>query len=44
MLEDRNKTSHIYDAEQALRIYKKIKEVYFGLFKDFEKDISRIGK
>lgn len=36
MLEDRNKTSHIYDVEQALRIYKKIKEVYFGLFKDLE--------
>lgn len=44
MLEDRNRTSHIYDVEQALRIYKKIKEVYFGLLQDFEKDIPKIGK
>ena len=41
MLEDRNKTSHIYDEKQALKIYEKIKETHFKLFKDFESDIKR---
>jgi len=36
MLEDRNKTSHIYDEKEALRIYKKIKKSHFELLKDFE--------
>lgn len=35
MLEDRNKTSHIYDEKQALKIYKKIKASHFDLLKDF---------
>lgn len=36
MLEDRNKTAHIYDEAQALKIYEKIKTVHFKLLKDFE--------
>lgn len=35
MLENRNKTSHIYDEKQALEIYNKIKSQYFGLFEKF---------
>ncbi len=35
MLEDRNKTSHIYDERQALRIYTKIREQHIDLFKEF---------
>ncbi len=40
MLEDRNKTSHIYDEKQALRIYERIKETYFGLLEDFSDNIA----
>lgn len=29
MLEDRNKTSHIYDKEESQKIFKKIEENYF---------------
>ncbi|MFH1352497.1 MAG: nucleotidyltransferase substrate binding protein [bacterium] len=39
MLEDRNKTSHIYDAQQALEIYGKIKNSHFKLLEDFEKSM-----
>jgi len=39
MLEDRNKTSHIYDEEQALTIYNKIKKTHFSLLKNLEKSI-----
>ena len=31
MLEDRNKTSHIYNEKQAARIYKKIKKLHYPL-------------
>lgn len=31
MLEDRNKTAHIYDEEEAEKIYKKIKSKHFDL-------------
>ena len=41
MLEDRNKTSHIYDEKQALKIYKKIKETHFKLLKDFASKTER---
>ena len=34
MLEDRNKTSHIYDEPQALIIYEKIKKNHARMFKD----------
>jgi len=37
MLEDRNKSSHIYDEEQAFKIYSKIKASHFKLMEDFEK-------
>lgn len=36
MLEDRNKTSHIDDEEEANVIYRKIKENHAGLLKDLE--------
>ena len=39
MLEDRNKTSHIYDEKQALKIYKKIKESHFNLLKAFSNEV-----
>lgn len=35
MLENRNKTSHIYDEKQALEIYNQIKDKYFKLFEKF---------
>lgn len=35
MLEDRNKTSHIYDAKEAFKIYTKIKENHYKLLCDF---------
>ncbi|MBU0897496.1 MAG: nucleotidyltransferase substrate binding protein [Candidatus Omnitrophica bacterium] len=41
MLEDRNKTSHIYDEKQALIIYNKIKENYYKLLEDFNSDIGK---
>lgn len=40
MLEDRNKTSHIYDEAQALTIYNKIKESHANLLKDFEREVA----
>ena len=40
MLNDRNKTSHLYDEQEALHIYKKIKEQYCALLENFEKDVS----
>ena len=39
MLEDRNKTSHIYDEKQALEIYNKIKETHITLLLDFKGSI-----
>jgi len=41
MLEDRNKTSHIYDEKQALSIYKEIKDVHFKLLKKFDNSIAK---
>ncbi|NQT74985.1 MAG: nucleotidyltransferase substrate binding protein [Candidatus Omnitrophica bacterium] len=40
MLEDRNKTSHIYDETQALAIYKKIKENHFKALEEFSKAVK----
>ena len=39
MLEDRNKTSHIYDEREAKAIYKKIKKDYYDLLDEFKKKI-----
>lgn len=44
MLEDRNKTSHLYDEKEALRIYRKIKNSHLGLLQDFEKNIKKFSK
>lgn len=35
MLEDRNKTAHIYDEKSAKEIYKKIKKSHLPLLEDF---------
>lgn len=40
MLEDRNKTSHIYDEEQAKKIYDRIKETYLANFRGLEKSVA----
>jgi len=37
MLEDRNKSSHIYDERQAVEIHVKIKTKYFQLLKNFQR-------
>lgn len=39
MLEDRNKTSHIYDEKQALKIYEKIKNSHYKLLQDFKNSV-----
>lgn len=44
MLEDRNKTSHIYDEKQALAIYKRIKDDYYNLLENFQKNIEKFIK
>ena len=41
MLEDRNKTSHIYDEKQSLSIYKEIKDIHFKLLKKFDNSIIK---
>ena len=40
MLEDRNKTSHIYDEKQALKIYEKIKTNHFKLLEGFKENVK----
>lgn len=40
MLEDRNKTSHIYDEKQALKIYDKIKNNHFKILEGFKENIK----
>lgn len=42
MLEDRNKTSHIYDEKQALKIYQKIKDAHFETLKVFKNNIKKL--
>jgi len=41
MLEDRNKTSHIYDEKQSFSIYKEIKDVHFKLLKNLDNSIAK---
>ncbi|EKD27536.1 MAG: nucleotidyltransferase substrate binding protein, HI0074 family [uncultured bacterium] len=43
MLEDRNKTSHIYDEKEAKRIYDEIKNIYFGLLSNLSKNTKDIN-
>jgi len=40
MLEDRNKSSYIYDEEEANKIYKRIKEFYLNEFKKLEEKLK----
>ncbi|MCK5494117.1 MAG: nucleotidyltransferase substrate binding protein [Candidatus Omnitrophica bacterium] len=40
MLEDRNKTLHIYDEKQAMNIYNKIKETHCDLFCKLDIDVD----
>jgi len=44
MLEDRNKTSHIYDEQAAMEIYKKIKNNHFKLLENFKQGIENFIK
>ncbi|TYP50918.1 nucleotidyltransferase substrate binding protein [Thermosediminibacter litoriperuensis] len=41
MLVDRNKTSHIYDEEEAKAIYNKIKSLYLDLFRELENRVKK---
>lgn len=41
MLEDRNKTSHIYDEFQAMNIYNKIKNKHYKLMDDLKKALAQ---
>ncbi len=41
MLDDRNITSHTYDEEEAQKIYEKIKNKYFILFKTLRDSLSK---
>lgn len=41
MLEDRNRTTHLYDEEQCLQVYAKIKERYIGLMENLNRDIRK---
>lgn len=42
MLGDRNKTAHLYDESEAVKIYNKIKEKHFKLLLDFKNDFEKI--
>ncbi len=44
MLEDRNKTLHIYDEAEAVKIYEKIKKVYYPLLEGFHVKIQGLIK
>ncbi len=41
MLEDRNKTSHLYDEKQALKIYEKIKNNHYQILNNFNIEIEK---
>jgi len=41
MLEDRNRTTHLYDEEQCRQVYAKIKEQYVGLMEKLNRDIRK---
>jgi len=41
MLEDRNRSSHIYDKEEAEQIFRRIKEKYAG---SIEKVVEKLKK
>ena len=41
MLEDRNRSSHIYDEKMALKIYKKIKSSHVKLLDDFAEEVRQ---
>ena len=42
MLDSRNKAAHAYDADMATEILKKIRTIYYLLFDDLDKVLSRI--
>lgn len=44
MLEDRNKTSHVYDEAQALAIYRKIKRKHFRPLDALRAEAKKIAK
>jgi len=44
MLDDRNKTSHVYDEKDALEIYKRVKDKYVLLFEEFLNKTTHIAE
>lgn len=42
MLEDRNKTAHIYDEDEALKIYQKIKDKHFVLLTQCQNAFNKL--
>lgn len=40
MLEDRNRTAHLYDEDQIKKVYEKIKSTYFPLLSHFQAAIK----
>jgi nucleotidyltransferase substrate binding protein (TIGR01987 family) len=44
MLASRNRTSHTYNKETAEEICRALKNVYFGLFQQFEKKLGKLKK
>lgn len=44
MLEDRNQTSHIYDQQQAMEIYIRIKDNHFNLLNELITEIKKFIK
>ena len=41
MLEDRNRTTHLYDEEQCRQVYAKIKERHIGLMERLKQEIRK---
>lgn len=41
MLDDRNKSSHLYDESQSIKIFDNIQTIYHGLLSDFKNDIIK---
>ena len=42
MLDDRNRTAHLYDEKEAVKIYKYIKENYYFLLDDFKQKMQSV--
>jgi len=40
MIKDRNLTAHTYDEAEAVKIYNRVREMYFALFEKLEKKLA----